>query len=102
LDSKLFIAEIVREKVFLFTRDEVPYTITTQIDEIAERKNGTLYVKGKIITTADQYKKMLVGKKGFMIKKIGMAVRKEIETASGKQVYTDLTVEVNPHWQETI
>ena len=45
--------------------------------------------------------KMLIGKEGFMIKKIGMAVRKELEQASGKQVFVDLQVQINPHWQET-
>src|SRR3989344_3954892 len=102
LDSKLFISEIIREKVFLFTRDEVPYTVTTAVSEIAERPNGTLYLKGKIITTADRYKKMLVGRGGMMIKEIGMAVRKELEQASGKKVFVELVVEVNPHWQEML
>lgn len=100
LDSKLFVSEIIREKVYLFMRDEVPYTVTTRVDEINERGNNLLYIKGVIVTSADRYKKMLVGQDGYMIKKIGMAVRKEMEQASGKQVYTDLTVEVNPHWQE--
>lgn len=102
LDSKLFMSEIIREKVFLFTRDEVPYTVTTQVDEIDERKNGTLFIKGKIITTADRYKKMLIGKDGFMIKKIGMAVRKELETATNKPIYVELTVETDPHWMEKL
>lgn len=102
LDSKLFIAEIIREKVFLFTHEEVPYTVTTQVDGIEERNHGTLYIKAKIITTADRYKSMLIGKNGAMIKEIGMAVRKELETASGKHVFVDITVEVNPHWMETI
>ncbi|HCM38132.1 MAG: GTPase Era [Candidatus Gottesmanbacteria bacterium GW2011_GWB1_43_11] len=102
LNSKLFIAEIIREKVFLFTRDEVPYSVTTAVSEIAERPNGTLYLKGKIITTADRYKKMLVGRGGMMIKEIGMAVRKELEQASGKKVFVELVVEVNPHWMETL
>ncbi len=101
IDSKLFISEIIREKVYLNLRDEVPYTVTTAVDEIVERNNGMLYIKGKIVTTADRYKSMLIGKNGVMIKEIGMAVRKEIEQASGKKVFVDLTVEVDPHWQET-
>lgn len=102
LDSKLFVKEIVREKVFLFTRDEVPYTVDTLIEQIEERSNNVLYIKGKIITTDDTYKKMIIGKGGRMIKKIGMAVRKELEQASGKQVFVDLTVDVNPHWMEML
>jgi GTP-binding protein Era len=102
MDSKLFVSEIVREKVFLFMQEEVPYTVLTRVDEISERTNNLLYIKAAIITTADRYKKMLIGVKGRMIKKIGMAVRKELETATGKQIFIDLTVEVNPHWQEAL
>lgn len=102
LNSQLFISELIREKVFLFSRDEVPYTVSTHVDQIEERPNGHLYVKGKIITTADRYKSMLIGHGGKMIREIGMAVRKELETASDKHVFVDLTVEVDPHWQENL
>ncbi len=101
IDSKMFISEIIREKAFLNLRDEVPYTINTAVDTIEERSSGHLYIKGKIITTADRYKVMVIGARGKMIKEIGMAVRKELEQASGKRVFIDLTVEVDPHWQET-
>lgn len=102
IDSQIFIKEIIREKVFLFVRDELPYTVDTHVDRIEERKNGDLYIEASIVTTADQYKKMLIGREGKMIKKIGMAVRKELEQASGKQVYIRLQVDVNPHWQDAL
>jgi len=102
LDSKLYIAELIREKAFLNLREEVPYTVHTMVDEISERPNGDLYIRGRIITTHDRYKIMIVGKSGAMIREIGMATRKELEIASGKKVYVDLTVEVNPHWMESV
>ncbi|KKS85477.1 MAG: GTPase Era [Candidatus Gottesmanbacteria bacterium GW2011_GWA1_43_11] len=102
LDSKLYIAELIREKAFLNLREEVPYTVHTVVDEISERPNGDLYIRGRIITTHDRYKIMIVGKSGAMIREIGMATRKELEIASGKKVYVDLTVEVNPHWMESV
>ncbi len=102
LDSKLFLSEIIREKVFLFMRDEIPYSITTQVDEIVNRDNGSLYIAGRIITNEEKYKKMLIGKDGYMIKKIGMAVRKEIEQMANHEVYIDLHVDVNPHWMEQL
>ena len=100
LDSKLYVSEIIREKVFLFMKEEVPYTVHTSVAQIEERANGNLYIKGKIITTADRYKSMLIGRGGRKIKEIGMAVRKELEVAAGKPVYVDLTVEVDPDWQD--
>ncbi len=98
LDSKTYISEIIREKAFLFLRREAPYSLTTVVDEIDERENGVLYVKGRIITSADRYKIMIIGKGGTMIKEISMATRKELETASNKKVYVDLKVETDPHW----
>jgi GTP-binding protein Era len=100
IDSKIFIGEIIREKAFLFLRSELPYTLTTVADEVTERPNGTLYIKGRILTSADRYKAMIVGKGGSMIKEISMAARKELETASSKKVYLELTVETDPHWMD--
>src|SRR3989344_9305297 len=100
LDSKTFLAEIIREKAFLFLRSEVPYTLTTVVDDVIKRDNGLLYIKARILTSADRYKSMIIGKNGVMIKEISMASRKELETATSKKVYLDLTVETDPHWME--
>jgi len=100
IDSKLFIAEIIREKAFLFLRRELPYTLTVVVDDVIERKKGAVYMKARILTSADRYKAMIIGKSGAMIKEISMAARKELETAANKKVYLDLTVETDPHWME--
>ncbi len=102
LDSKTFLSEIIREKAFLFLRKEVPYTLTTIVDDVVERTNGTLYIKARILTNQDRYKAMIIGKNGYMIKEISMASRKELETATNKKVFLDLTVEVDPHWLEAM
>lgn len=100
IDSKSFISEIIREKAYLFLRKEVPYTLTTVVDEIKTRDNQIVYIKARIITNDDRYKKMIIGERGRMIKEIGMAARKELETATSKRVYIDLTVETNAHWYQ--
>jgi GTPase len=102
LDSKTFLAEIIREKAFLFLRREIPYSLTTVIDDVIERENGTLYIKARILTSQERYKGMIVGKAGFMIKEISMAARKELETATSKKVYLELTVDVDSHWMDYI
>lgn len=102
LDSKKFIEEIIREKAFLNTRDEVPYSITAEVEEIAERANGTLYIKGKILTADEKYKGMIIGRGGKNIKEIGQAVRKELEVSGNRKVFVDLTVEVDKHWMERL
>lgn len=100
LDSKTFISEIIREKAYLFLRKEVPYTISVEVDEITEHDGGVSYIKARIITTDDRYKKMIIGEKGRMIKEIGTASRKELETATNNRFYIDLRVETDPHWYE--
>lgn len=100
LDSRTFIAELIREKAFLNLYKEVPYNITTSVEKIIERENGNLYIEGKIITSDDRYKGMIIGKNGSKIREIGMAVRKELEVSTGKKVFINLLVEVDPHWIE--
>lgn len=102
MDSKTFLSELIREKIFLKTRKEVPYTTMVMVDEITERREDLLYVKARILTTNDKYKKMLIGHEGRSIKLIGSMARKEIETATNKKIYLDLSVETDRHWVETL
>lgn len=102
MDSKTYIAEIIREKAFLVLRKEVPYTMTAVVDEVEERENGVLYIKARILTSADRYKGMIIGKSASTIKEIGATTRKELEVASNKKVFVDLTVEVDAHWADYV
>jgi len=101
LDSHTFLSELIREKVFLMMGEEIPYRSTVVIDQVAERENKTTYIKARILTTEDRYKKMIIGTGGRKIKEIGSYARKEIALAINKKVYLDLTVDTDPHWQET-
>ncbi|MCR4276769.1 MAG: GTPase Era [Candidatus Roizmanbacteria bacterium] len=100
LDSKIFLGELIREKIFLMMGEEIPYTTTVIVDQISERKNGTTYIKARILTTNDRYKGMLIGAAGRKIKEIGSYARKEIALAINKKVFLDLNIEVDAHWQE--
>ncbi len=101
VDSRIFLAELIREKIFLMMGEEIPYRTTVIVDEVTERENGVTYIKARILTTEDRYKKMLIGAGGHKIKEIGSYARKEISLAINKKVFLDLTVETDPHWQET-
>lgn len=99
LTPQQFLAELIREKIFLLCRHEVPYTVAVKVEKIEERKNVFL-IEAKILTLADRYKKIIIGKQGKMIKAIGTMARKEIELFTGKRVYLALEVLTDPHWQE--
>lgn len=102
LDSRMFLAELIREKVFLRLRKEVPYSTMVVVDEVVERNNNLTYIKARILTTEDKYKKMIIGQGGRQIKEIGSMTRKELELATNKKIYLDLTVETDRHWVETL
>lgn len=102
LDSKTFIAELIREKVFLKMGQEIPYRITVVVDEIAERSKKLIYIKARILTTDHRYKKMLIGTGGLKIKEMGGMARKDIALATSKKIYLDLIVEVDAHWPEVL
>ncbi|MEK7188411.1 MAG: GTPase Era, partial [Patescibacteria group bacterium] len=93
LDSKLYIAENIREKAFLVLRDELPYSVRVVVDEVIKRDNGIFYIKARLLTNKERYKKMIIGAGGARIKIIGSMARKELELATGQKVYLDLKVE---------
>lgn len=99
MNSKEYIAEIIREKAYLFLRKEVPYSMTVNIDEVKDKRNLIL-IKATIFTTADRYKRMIIGKSGKKIKEIGYNARKELELMSGRKVFLELFVETDKHWPE--
>ncbi len=102
LDRDLWLSELIREKIFIQTHAEIPYSAHVEIVEREERENGVLFIKARILTTAPQYKKMIIGAGGRKIKEIGMAARKELEQILEKKVYLELEVEVEPHWFERL
>jgi len=102
MDSHTYMAEVIREKVFLYTGQEVPYTTTVVVDVIEERQFNLTYIKARLLTTEDRYKRMLIGKNGSKIKELGRLARKEIELIINRKVYLQLDVEVDSHWQSVL
>lgn len=99
MNSKDYIQEIIREKAYLFLREEVPYSVDVRVDDIIDKKN-IIVVKAVILTTAERYKKMIIGRGGKKIKEIGYNARKELELMTGRKIYLELMVEIDRHWAE--
>ncbi|HOR02295.1 MAG TPA: GTPase Era [Candidatus Woesebacteria bacterium] len=99
LNSKEYIAEIIREKAYLFLRKEVPYSINVEVDSVIDKRKLIL-IKATILTTAERYKKMIIGRGGKKIREIGYNARKELELMSERKIYLELKVEVDKHWPE--
>ncbi len=101
INSRIYLEELIREKIFLLTRKELPYTTFVKVEQMEEKPNKVYYIKAIIYTTEDRYKRMLIGKNGSMIKKIGQFARKELELFLNHKLFLDLEIEVNRHWQES-
>lgn len=100
ISPERFIGEIIREKVFIVLRKEIPYTTGVKVETINEKPNR-FYIKAKILTTHERYKPFIIGRQGRQIKEIGSLARKEIELITNQKVFLDLEVVSDPHWYET-
>lgn len=92
-------AEIVREKVFNFTEEEVPHSITC-VTESVEVGKTSYTIRISIIVDRDSLKKIIIGKQGDMIKKIGISARSDLENLLNKKVYLELFVKTVKKWRE--
>jgi GTPase len=97
---RFMVAEIIRQQVVLATSEEVPYATAVVIEEFEEGEKLTR-VAAAIHCEREGQKRILVGRHGQMLKKIGTAARSEIETLVGTRVYLDLFVKVSPQWRES-
>jgi GTP-binding protein Era len=92
------IAEIVREKLYLMLRQELPYDSAVTVDELRERENGMIYIRATIYVAKESQKGIVIGANGAMIKKIGTASRLELSELLQKPVFLDLHVKVEEDW----
>lgn len=92
-------SEIVREKVFNYTEEEVPHSVTCVTDSVEIGKTS-YNIRISIIVDRESLKKIVIGKGGEMIKKIGIESRKDLEQLLGKNVYLELFVKTVKKWRE--
>lgn len=102
--SERFIcAEIIREKIMLLTRDELPYSTAVVIEHFRENPARNLTtIHATIMVEKDSQKGIIIGKKGAMLRRIGQAGREEIEVMLGRQVLLKLWVKVQKNWTGNI
>jgi GTP-binding protein Era len=97
---RFMVAEIIRQQVLLATSQEVPYATTVVIEEFEEGEKLTR-VAATIHCERDGQKRILVGRQGQMLKKIGTAARQEIVKLVGTRIYLELYVKVSPAWRDS-
>ena len=96
-----FVAETIREKLFLAMRQEVPYACAVRVEELVERgPDAPLYIRGEIFVERPSQKAIVIGEGGAMLKRVGQAARRELEAFFGVRVFLDLRVRVRRDWRQ--
>jgi len=100
-----FVAETIREQLFLLTRHEVPYACAVRVEELVERQAPgdeaplRIYIRAVIFVEQPSQKAIVIGEGAALLKRIGQAARRELEAFFGVPVYLDLWVQVRKHWR---
>lgn len=97
--TEFMISELIREKVLRLTEEEVPHSVTCITEQIIKDKDKYI-INAAIIVDRDSLKKIIIGKNGTMVKKIGTLARKDIEELLGKKIYLELYVKTIKKWRE--
>ncbi len=97
--ERQIIAEVIREKILRLMEDEIPHGVAVVVEEFKEKKNA-LFIRAEIYCEKEAHKRIIIGKNGTMLKKIGMYAREDAEKLFGASIYLDLWVKVKENWRE--
>lgn len=98
--ERLLVAEIVREKLLLALRDEVPHAIAVYTEEMKQRSKDKVYIRTTVFVERDSQKRIVIGKNGAILKEVGQKARQEIENLLGSSVFLDIWVKVKRDWRD--
>ena len=99
MPEKFIVAEMIREKIFRLTRDEVPYSTAVEVESFVERENGVIAISAAIVLERATQKGIVIGAGGATLKLIGTQARREMERLFGVKIYLDLHVRLEPGWR---
>ena len=97
--TRFIMAEFVREKLLELTHDEIPHTITCYVENYEESKD-MVHIQVLIIVDRENIKKIVIGKQGSMLKKVGTLAREDMEKFLGKKVFLETHVKTLKNWRE--
>jgi len=99
--ERFFVAEIVREKVYMHYHQEIPYSVQVNVVAYEERPEGQKdYIDAEIVVMEESHKGILIGEGGKALKKVGMTAREDIEDFVDSSVYLNLHVKVQENWRD--
>lgn len=99
--ERFIVAEMVREKIFEKLQQEIPYQTAVEVEEFNDEKEGVVVIRALIYVDRDAHKRIIIGKRGGMLKTIGTLARKEMERLLGARVFLELFVKVKKGWSSS-
>lgn len=96
--ERFFVNEIIREKILMHYKKEIPYSVEIETNEFFEEEN-IIRMRSIIMVERDTQKGIIIGHKGTALKRVGVEARKDLEKFFGKQVHLELYVKVNKNWR---
>ncbi|HEC98611.1 MAG TPA: GTPase Era [Nitrospirae bacterium] len=97
--ERFMVAEIIREKIMSLTEEEIPYSVAVEVTQW-EEKEDMIIINANIYVEKESQKGIIIGKRGAMLKAIGIASREEIEGLLNTKVYIELWVKVKKDWRK--
>ena len=102
LPDKLFMSDVIREKIFTHMKKEVPHSVAVKVDNIEERESKVLFIQATIIVERKSQKAIVIGKKANILKEVGQEARLELEKVFERRIYLELWVKVQKDWQKNM
>jgi GTP-binding protein Era len=96
--ERFFVNEIIREKILMHYKKEIPYSVEIDTEEFFEEET-IIRMRAVIMVERDSQKGIIIGHKGAPLKRVGVEARKDLEKFFGKQVHLELYVKVNKNWR---
>ncbi len=101
--EKLVVSEIIREKLLELTREEVPFSVAVNVEQMKKRPGQELIdVYANVFVEKESHKSIIIGKQGSLLKRAGSLARKELELLLGSRIYLDLWVKVRRDWKDQV
>jgi len=97
--ERFFASEIIREKILVNYKKEIPYSVEIEIESFADEKN-IIKIRALIHVTRDSQKGIIIGHKGLMLKKVGTEARRDMEEFFRKKVFLEIYVKVTKDWRD--
>lgn len=98
--QRMAMADMIREKLFLKMKEEVPHSLAVIIERVAPKKGNVLHIQALILVERDSQKEIVIGKNGAVLKDAGSLARKDLEELVGKKVFLEMFVRTKENWRQ--